>query len=275
MKLFLHGPSQGARFFFTMLLSLILMYYDVHESVLQSLKSKATSVFYPLEIAVTTPVRWLQDFSETVAKRKALAAQNADLQAEIILLKAQLQKLTALQKENEDLRALLKATSHNHDIIQIAEVISINQMPFVQEFLINAGKKQNVYVGQPVVSANGLVGQVIATEPNRSRVLLLTDSRSAIPVEDSRTGIRGIIIGTGATTELKLIHIPTSGHINPGDLLVTSGLDGQFPAGYPVGVVQRITRESEAQFDSVSVKPIVDVNRVRLLLLVWEDRGNN
>lgn len=254
------------------MLSLACIYYDGRLHAFDRVKWVFGTVMYPFQYSINLPERWFNWANESIASYHDLQVQNTHLQAEIFLLKAQLQKFTALERENASLRELLLSVPNQKEHLQVTELIAINQEPFVQEFIINQGGHFGVHIGQPVLSANGLLGQVISINPLTSKVLLITDSRSAVPVEDSQTHVRGILIGTGQPDNLRLINIPATATINPGDLLVTSGLDERFPAGYPVGRIVQIAKVSGADFDNISVKPTTDMNRVRLMLLVSKSK---
>lgn len=244
------------------------MYYDMRHHAFDQTKSFLAQLVYPIQQFIDLPSQGLDWLSDNLMSHQQLQVENTALRAQVLLLKAQLQKYSALKKENAELRELLQSTPKNDEKFQVAELLGVSPEPFVQEFILNVGSKKGARLGQPVISANGLIGQIIAINAFSSKVLLITDSRSAIPIEDSRTHVRGILMGTGQVDSLRLMNIPASATIYPGDLLVTSGLDQQFPAGYPVGKITQISRISGLDYDNISVQPAADMNRVRLVLLV-------
>ena len=140
--------------------------------------------------------------------------------------------------------------------------------PYVRQIILSRGGNAGTYVGQPVLDATGVLGQVIKVNPMSSQVLLITDPRSAVPVQDSVNDIRGIVVGNGVNNQLNMINMPTTTAIKPGDVLVTSGLGQRFPAGYPIGTVQSVERKSGRQFAVITVRPSAAINRSRLVLLV-------
>ena len=230
-----------------------------------------SGVVTPIEYIVDSPTRLFDWAYESLTTKKELQVNNTNLRVQLILLQAQLQKLIALEKENTQLRAMLQATPRMNGRVLVAQIISVDSDPFTHEVVINQGIKSGIYVGQPVLDATGVLGQVIAVGPYTSRILLLTDSRSAIPIQDTRNGIRGVVVGTGNQYYLALANIPMTTNILPGDMLVTSGLDGHFPSGYPVGVVREIIHNPGYEFSIIPVAPSAQINRSQLVLLLWSN----
>ena len=179
-----------------------------------------------------------------------------------------MQKLTLLEDENNQLRSLLGASPHvNSDHVLVAELLEINSDPFLHEMTLNKGNYQNIFQGQAVLDAQGVMGQVIQVGPLTSRVLLITDSRCAVPVQNLRTGERSITVGTG-TNYLHLIHIPETADIKIGDKFTCSGIGGNFPVGYPVGVVTSISKPKGEDFAKISLNPSANLSHHQVLL-VW------
>ena len=184
-------------------------------------------------------------------------------------LLADLQKYEALQAENMRLRDLLDSSFKIGDRVLVAELSSVDLDPYKQQVVINKGATSGVFVGQPVLDARAVMGQVIGTTPFSSTVLLITDTSHALPVQVLRNGLRTIAVGTGRIDELKLPYLPTNSDIVEGDLLVTSGLGGKFPPGYPVATVTRIDRSPDEPFSNVQAEPRAHLDRSREVLLVW------
>jgi rod shape-determining protein MreC len=183
--------------------------------------------------------------------------------------KVQLQKLASLEAENMRLRELLDSSFKVGEKVLIAELLSVNLDPYKHQIVINKGKSNGVYPGQPLLDAKGVMGQMVHVGPYTSTAILITDSSHAIPVQVNRNGLRTIAIGSGTINRLELPYIPNNADIRPGDLLVTSGLGGHFPAGYPVAEVSAIQHDPGHTFSIVAATPMADLNRSREVLLVW------
>jgi len=196
--------------------------------------------------------------------------ENARLREEALLLKAKLLKFAALEQENLRLRGLLDTSFKLGEQVMIAELLEVNLVPYEHVVMINKGSRFGVYPGQPVMDANGVVGQVLRVAAYSAEVILITDPNHAIPVQVNRNGLRTIAQGTGQIDRLSLPYLNGSADIRPGDLLVTSGMGGIFPQGYPVATV---TAAAAAAQGSSSAKfgatPVALLDRNRELLLVW------
>jgi rod shape-determining protein MreC len=185
------------------------------------------------------------------------------------MLSARIQQLASLETENMRLRDLLGSSFKIGERVLIAEILSVDMASYRQQVLINKGTSSGVFVGQPVLDANAVMGQVIQTNPFSSTVLLITDSDHALPVEVNRNGLRTIATGTGLGQELELLHIPKNADVRVGDLLVTSGMGGRFPAGYPVARVTQVRHSPDNPFTVVTAEPTARLDRSREVLLVW------
>lgn len=244
-----------------------------HQGQFQSVRSYLSTIVAPIEYLVNWPVQTINWIGSNFTSHRDLVAENADLRAAIMLLQAKQQRLLLLENENAELRALLKSSPQiGNSRIEIAQLLSVDSDPFVQQVVLNKGSRDDVYVGQPVLDATGIVGQIIEVGPITSRVLLITDTRSAVPVQVTRSGLRAIAQGTGIMGNLSLAHIPDTTDIRVGDMLVTSALGQRFPAGYPVGRVNSVTRSSGEQFAIIKVTPSTKLNRSNWVLLLWAER---
>ncbi len=217
------------------------------------------------------PLQLLGWLDSSITSHESLLQENTNLRAEQILLRAQVQQLISLEKENKQLRALLQSSPRAQGKVVAAQLLAVDTDPFSQEVILDRGSRVGVFVGQPVLDANGVMGQIIKVGPLTSLVLLLTDTRSAIPVQVSSNGTRAIAKGTGAVDSLELLNIPKTTQIKSGDLLVTSGLGQRFPEGYPVGTVKSVISRPGNHFADITVTPAAHLNRSRLVLLVWPD----
>jgi rod shape-determining protein MreC len=236
---------------------------------LDILRSTLSVVVYPLYYVASLPSNLEKAIEGRLATEDQLRARNAALERQNLLLKARLQQFDALQTENMRLRDLLGSSFKLGDRVVIAELLSVDLDPYRQQVLINKGSSSGVFVGQPVLDANAVMGQVVRVGPISATVLLITDVSHELPVQVNRNGLRTIAAGTGLVNELELPHLPNNADIRVGDLLVTSGLGGHFPAGYPVARVTEVRREPGKPFATVIATPTAHLDRSREVLLVW------
>lgn len=227
-----------------------------------------TRLMWPIQYTVDAPFHLAEQAQWFFRKRANLLAQNADLHRQSIYLQAQVQKLKALEAENQELRELLQSVEHQEGSFFEARLIKADIDPFSQQFLLNKGASHQVKMGQPVVDAHGLVGVICAVNKHTSRVLLLTDSDFAVPVQSVRSGERAIANGSGRSGELRLSYVPRTADFMEGDQLVTSGLGGGYPAGYPVGVISSIQHDTSARFTLIAVSPSAKLGQLHHVLLM-------
>jgi rod shape-determining protein MreC len=256
-------------------LGLIVADHRYHH--LHALRASLAVMVYPLQVLADLPVRLARNAQDRLADERMLRDQNEALRRENLVLNARLQQLLALESENMRLRDLLGSSFRIGERVLIAEILSVDLDPGRQQVIVNKGSSSGVFVGQPVLDANAVMGQVVRTNPLSSTVLLITDSEHALPVEVNRNGLRTIARGTGVGQDLELLHIPKNADIRVGDLLVTSGMGGRFPRGYPVARVIRVRHVPDDPFTVVTAQPTARLDRSREVLLVWtlspEPRG--
>jgi len=253
-------------------LSVALMVVDARFDTLKPLRSHMAQVLTPFYWLAERPVRLWESVSQQFSSRDELIAENEKLKAEALLLQRRLQKLATLTEQNVRLRELLNSAALVDDKVLVGELIGIDPNPFTHRILIDKGEKDGVFLGQPVLDALGLMGQVVEVMPYSARVLLLTDNTHSIPVQVNRNGLRAIAIGTGNPERLELRHVADTADIKEGDLLVSSGLGQRFPAGYPVATVNEVIHDSGQPFAVVRAVPTARLNRSRYLLLVFSDQ---
>ncbi len=247
------------------------MFSDYHYHYLNSVRSSFSLLVSPLQYAVDYPVKIIGAAQSLVTAKKELINENMKLRYQQTLLEAELQKLTVIKKENSQLRKLLLTSSKASMRAMAAQILAVDTSSSRQMVVLNKGQREGVYVGQPVLDAKGVMGQIIDIGSMTSTVLLISDSKSAVPVRNNRTGERAILIGTNNMSQLSLINLPRTSSIKKGDLLVTSGLGRLYPEGYPVGKVDIVESIPGEAFIKVNVSPIALLNRNRLVLLVWPD----
>ncbi len=258
----------GKRFLWILALAGALLLADWRFSQFDYLRQGVAATLALIRWVASVPASFVDWASRSVVSRSALIEENAQLRAQLFVLERRSQQTISLEIENRRLRQLLNATEVLEDRFISAELIGVDPDPFTHQVILNRGTRDNVYVGQPVIDANGLVGQVIEVDPLTSRVLLIGDANHAVPVQVNRNGVRTTVTGTGDLSELSLLFVPETADIQEGDLLVTSGLGGRFPMGYPVAEVTRVERIPGAQFSEVSARPLAELDRTRHVLLV-------
>ena len=234
------------------------------------IRSGVATALYPIQYIVNVPFATTEWASETFVSRETLEKENKDLKTEHLLLKAQQQKLYALQSENIRLRELMGSTLDVGERVMISELLAVDLDPFTRQIIINKGNLDRAFIGQSVLDANGVVGQIVEVGPFASRAMMITDPSHATPVQVNRTGMRAIAVGTGdITNALELPHVPNNADIAIGDLLVTSGLGGRFPTGYPVAHITKIELDPSQPYAIVSAQPVAHLKRIREVLLIW------
>ncbi|WP_271106203.1 rod shape-determining protein MreC [Pseudomonas tohonis] len=252
-------------------LSAALMVVDARFDTLKPARSQMGLVLTPFYWLADLPVRLWDGVSDQFTSRSTLIAENEKLKAEGLLMQRRLQKLAALTEQNVRLRELLNSSALVDDKVLVGELIGVDPNPFTHRILVDKGEKDGVFLGQPVLDARGLMGQVVEVMPYTARVLLLTDTTHSIPVQVNRNGLRAIASGTGNPERLELRHVADTADIKEGDLLVSSGLGQRFPAGYPVATVKEVIHDSGQPFAIVRAVPTAALNRSRYLLLVFTD----
>lgn len=246
-----------------------MMTVDHRQGHLESLRSTLSVLVYPVQYIVNAPIKLMHWAGESLVTRENLVEENDRLRKEQLLLSSKLQKFEVLESENERLRSLLESSFKLTDRVIIAELLAVDLQPFRHTVVINKGKREGAYDGQPIVDANGIMGQIMHVGPFSSTVLLITDPTHAIPVQINRNGLRAIAVGTGQTHSLQLEYLPNNADIREGDLIVSSGLGSRFPSGYPVGKVTEIKLDPAEPFATVMVAPSARLEQSREVLLVW------
>ena len=261
-----YSPALGLRLLLLAGLSILIQYVDHRDNHLDAVRKAIGATVYPLRVVVDAPVsawRWLGD---TTASRSQLQLENSRLNTERLMTKARLQRYSALEAENARLRDMLEARTRVREQVRVAEIMSVSANPFRHVLVVDKGTNAGVFDGQPIVDANGVVGQVIEAGVASSQCLLISDPGHDLPVEVNRNAR-----GTGNFDQLDQPFLPNNADIEPGDLLVTSGLGGVFPSGYPVAVVDTVTRIPQEPFALVTARPSAALNQVREVMLIWAD----
>lgn len=272
--LFKKKTSERSRFALILALSFFMMIADHHFHRMDKLRHGFSFLASPLLVVVNSPNRLKIWLSSVMATKKTLVLENKMLRDHHLKLQAQLQQLGSVAYENRQLKGLLALSlPSNHRKIG-AEVLAIQTNSVRQLIVLNKGERDGVTLGQPVLDANGLMGQVIDVGRMTSTVLLISDATSAVPVRNSRSGECSILVGSNQIDQLSIIHLPKTSLVEKGDLLVTSGLGRRYPEGYPVGRVDEVINIPGEGFIRVHVSPVAALNRARLVLLIWPDENH-
>ena len=245
------------------------MILDRHVADFAKLRAVLTIPIAPLQYVVSWPVHFIDEIKNRMSSHQALVEENLRLQAEQLLLNAQLQRLLMIESENSHLKALLQSSAQIKEKVLIAQLLAVDTEPFTNQVILNKGSSDGVYVGQAVLDATGVVGQVIGLSLFTSRVLLITDIHSGVSVSNSRNGVRFIVTGDGYAGRLRLLYVSHTDDIKVGDIIVTSGLSKHYPEGYPVGKVISVAKDSSQPFATVLIQPAAHLESSREVLLVW------
>ncbi len=248
------------------------MTIDQRARYLEGVRAMTSVALYPVQFLVDMPVRATSWAGDTLTSRSDLLQELETLRTQQLVLKTELQKLTSVEAENARLRELLQSSQRVTQKVLVAEILAADLDPFTRQVIINKGEDSEVYVGQAVLDSDGVMGQVVHVGPLSSTVMLITDANHAIPVQVLRNGLRTIAVGTGEQNTVELPYLANNADIEVGDLLVTSGLGGRFPPGFPVARVSAIERDLTQSYAKVSATPSGRLDRVREVLVVFSER---
>ena len=269
--IFATSTSLQLRLFFAVVSSFALIIFDSKFDSFANVRLSLNTAVSPLIYAADIPTEMLKGVSDSVISRQELQTRVKTQQEQLFMQQTQLLALSHLQKENQRLRALLNSPVHADQRKLVAEIMAVNADPFSLQVVIDKGTLDGVYIGQPVLNEQGVVGQIVDVAATFSRVLLISDVSHGIPVRVQRNDIRAIANGSGELSALTLPYVPHSTDIKVGDVLVTSGLGGVFPEGYPVATISEFTYQLGQPYAEVVAKPVVALERIRYVLLVWDN----
>lgn len=247
------------------------MFVDYLTDWLDGTRAVLTVAVTPVVIFADLPSRGADGFSEALSTRDDMRNRISELENELFLLQARTEKMASLTAENNRLRDLLGSAAKLQENVLVAELIGVNPDPEEQEVIVDKGFSDRVFVGQPVLDAHGLMGQIVEVSQYTSRVLLVSDRSHSVPVQVLRSNLRLVVQGTGIKKQLELLHVNATADIQVGDQLLSSGLGNRFPAGYPVGIVESLAFEPGKSFMEVKAKPTAQLDRTRHVLLVFTD----
>ena len=263
------------RFLLVMVLSIVLIFLDVRMKLLSDFRYYIETALYPVLVFAEAPQTVSEAVSTQIKTRADLIEENERLSNENYLQRVDIMRLQTLEQENAAMRKLLNSPVQSSSRRMFAEVISVDSDPYLQRIVVNRGTSSGVYEGMPVITDEGLVGQVVSVAYASSRVLLFSDPSSAIPVVNIRNQVRSIVSGTGMHDELIIDNMPRSVDIKEGDLLVTSGLGGIYPEGYPVAIVSSVGFSDDQPFAQIKARPVVDSDKIRYVLMYFYQTSQN
>jgi rod shape-determining protein MreC len=265
------GPPLGAGLFFLGLVSVGTMMLDHRSNYLETVRMWMGTAANPIYTVVQTPSELWGWLTGSFADRTRLRQENAELSEQLRVARVKLLQFDSLRQENLRLRQVREASAGVGGRTMIAEIMRVDVDPFRHRVRINKGADHGVFRGQPVLDAFGIVGQVVQVDKYTSTLILISDGEHATPVQVNRNGIRSIAVGTGELSKLVLPYMTVESDVKPGDLLVSSGLDGIFPAGYPVASVTKVERNPAETFALVEARPLAQLDRDREVLLLWAE----
>lgn len=273
--IFKHGPSPQHRLVLVLFCSALLIFFDHKMASFESVRGYLQSLVSPLQYLANTPKQLLTWTSTNITTRRQLMAENQQYRLNELSFHEEAMQLDILKQENDRLRSLLASPLRSEIKKMVAEVISVDSDPYSHQIVINRGAGDGVYEGQPVLDALGIVGQILHVGQTSSRVILITDISHAVPVRVQRNGLRLLASGSGQIERLIHNFVPQSADVKTGDILVTSGLGGKYPEGYPVAKVSFVSNDESREFVRVFSTPIAQIDRLRYLLLLSEKEPQN
>ncbi|MGJ8524920.1 Cell shape-determining protein MreC [Halomonadaceae bacterium LMG 33818] len=268
-SLFIRGPNPNLRMVFCTVLAVVLLYADHRYSWMDNIRAEASTVVAPVQWLVSLPAEGLGWASVNLSSQRTLIHENQVLRTQLNQMLHRTMQMEAIEAENNNLRQLLHAAPRGRIPFATAQLMMVDNDPFLQQLIIDRGAQQHVYVGQPVLDAFGVIGQVVSVERFTSQVLMVTDPSYAVPVQIIRNGLRFIAQGTGSSNDIEIMDVPNNSDIRVGDVMVTSGLGGEYPAGYPVATVTSVQTNTNGPFARVIAQPSAQVNRSRDFLLLY------
>ena len=269
--LFLRGPAPGTRCLLLLAISVALMFSDFRYGHLDAVRQGLATLVYPLRAGVDAPFRAASNARERLAERRTLLDENERLRERNLLANVKLLQFEALEAENARLRTLMESTAKVADRVLISEILHVDLHPNRHRIAIDKGTRDGAFQGQPLLDAFGIVGQITRVGPFDAEAILVSDPDHAVPVEILRNGLRTIAVGTGDAATISLPFLPNNADIRTGDQLVSSGMGGVFPRGYPVAEVSDVTFDPHKPFAHIVATPAAALDRDREVLLVWSE----
>lgn len=262
------GRGLGLRTFAYAAAAVLLMTVDQRTTLTETPRALLMTVVYPLQTAMAVPAQLFDWSQDSTRSRAELARENNRLKRERLLADARLQQLNAIRAENDRLREMLDARARVGSSVRVAQILEVDTDPFRHRVLINKGSGDGVFPRQAIIDASGIVGQVLQVGAVSATVLLISDPEHAVQVEVVRNGLRTVAFGSGDYDQLEVRYLPNNADIQVGDLLVTTSLGGDYPAGYPVGEIVTVEQRPRQAFARVTASPAAALTRMREVLLL-------
>jgi rod shape-determining protein MreC len=257
-------------------LAILLMVADTRfKAVTDPVRFQLRGVLSPLYALSDWPSRFSAWFAENAKSDEATREENQYLKSQLLVLSGRMQKFSELAAENARLRGLIDSAQAMDGHMLIAEIVGVDIDPFRHIILLNKGRSDGVYAGQPVLDARGIMGQVTEVGPQTSYAMLISDREHALSVRVARNGIRAVLAGTGDLDHLSVQYVPESADVKVGDVLLTSGLGPRFPPGYPVATVTQVGKTGTSEFADIRAKPVAELDRNRHVLLMFTSSLHN
>ncbi len=267
--LFLRQSGAGYLLVALLVASLSLMYIELSKPWLNGVRASLATVLSPVYFLADLPTESSDWVGSTFSSHSALQDQVGLLERRVLELSQASQQYLAVREENGRLRALLGSRARLGRDVLVAEIVGVLPGADRHQVMLDKGSSDGIRDGLAVIDEYGMVGQVIETAQSSARVLLVSDLSHALPVQVVRNNLRGIVAGSGRLDELQLDYVPDSADIREGDVLVSSGLAGRFPSGYPVGIVSAVTRGTGEAFAQVQARPSAQLDRSRHVLVLF------
>jgi rod shape-determining protein MreC len=248
----------------------VLVTLDVTTRFLEPVRSVIGTVVSPLQVMAEVPYLLADEVGDVASTHESLRQRNADLERRILELTQISQQFLSLKTENERLRELLGSQARLPAEVMVAELVAVVPVPNTHQVVIDKGADAGISLGQAVLDAEGLFGQIVEVDQFTSRVLLIVDPSHAVPVQVNRSGVRSVAAGTGELDRLVLENLPVTADIREGDLMESSGLGSRFPRGYPVGVVSTVSIDETSPYARVTIRPLAALDRARHVLVVFD-----
>jgi len=262
------NAANGKTLFIALLFSIVLVSVDFKTQFLKPTRAVLAYVLSPISLVASIPSRFFGQVDSFLENEPEIENAYEHLRTEYVKLKADMIRRDAVERENAELRELLDVTISSEIKMQIAKAVDIDLDPYQHRVLVNKGALQGIYIGQPVLDDEGIIGQVSEVFRGSSVVTLITDPSHSIPVRIQRSGRHILAEGSGDLTSLRIPFLNKNVDITTGDILETSGLGGRFPAGYPVAVIEDIQSVEGEPFLSIKANPIAAVESLSYLIFM-------
>jgi rod shape-determining protein MreC len=255
---------------FYLTVAIVLMIADHRGGYIEYVRGTLSAAIEPVYRVAALPAQIGHDARLALADRSRLAEENAELGRKLMLADAALNRYASVEEQNQRLQRLLDVQHSLGLSAQLARLVEVDPGPFHRRIVLNVGSDDRVAVGQAVIDATGVMGQIVETLPHTSTVMLITNPSQAIPVAIERTGLRTIAKGGGNADTLELPTIPISADLKIGDRLITSGLGGVYPAGFPVGEIRAISNDASGLFAAAVAAPSASLDRSGEVLVLHQ-----